>query len=272
MPFRYSIKIKSFDRIWQIRKKYFFKSKEETETYKNPPILLFGCSFAAGSVEEHFGTQISQKTKRITYNFGSSGLGIANMYNQISQPDFFEIIEKTGTPEFAFYIYISDHIYRLYSDKYGIMNKVYINDDIQPPDLKTTLIRQATRFTTTRELFLSNLYKTKLNEKHNNENFDLLIKYFKKSRNKLLQKYPNIKFVILKYPTKDIGYTEHNKLFNSEKWKELENDNFIVIDLKKYVNVDLTDENYIFSDYHPNKAAWDVITDKLANDINNGIL
>ena len=84
------------------------------------------------------------------------------------------------------------------------------------------------------------------------------------------QKYnKDIKFIILKYPTEHISPEELNELYTTERWNELSLDGFIVIDLKEYIDEDLTDKKYMFQDFHPNKEAWDVITNKLAKDINN---
>lgn len=235
-------------------------------------IIVFGCSFAEGSVKKNFEYLLSKKTKRVVFNFGYTGLGIANMYAQISSP-IFEYFVSNAKPKYAIYIFISDHIYRLYSDKYGLKEQIYINDDIQPVNIKINLLRQLSRFYIGRILLEKYISNNKLGEKYNNKNFDLMKLYFKKSKEKLEKYYPNIKFIIIKYPSDIIGNSDwENELYNSVRWQELEQDGFKIIDLNSYINADLTNSKYTFDDGHPTSEAWEIITDKLSKDINNNTI
>ena len=269
--FYYSLRMLSFDKIYFFMKKSFdMQGRVLGESYTNKsPILVFGCSFAEGSLTENFEYQLAEKTKRKVYNFGHSGLGVATMYNQLKQPDFKELLDKNKKPEYIIYIFITDHIYRLYSDKYGAKEKIYVKENIQPENIKTQIFRQLCRLWIGSDLIGKYIYKNYLAKEKLNNSFDLLIEYFKGSK-KEAQKYnKDIKFIILKYPTEHISPEELNELYTTARWNELSLDGFIVIDLKEYIDEDLTDKKYMFQDFHPNKEAWNVITNKLAKDINN---
>ncbi len=239
-----------------------------------PSIIVFGCSFAQGSVRENFEYQLSKKTKRMVYNRGYSGLGIASMYAQVSNPDFYKLLYPKVNPEYAVYIFISDHIYRLYSDKLGLKEQIYIKENISPlkEGIKVSFLRQISRFYYIRRFLERYFFAHQLAKENNDKNFDLMKLYFLKSKDELQKRFPNIKFIIIKYPSKLIGEPAHEEIYDSKRWNELKKQGIKVIDLKTYVKADLTSEEYIFKDGHPNQKAWDIISDKLSNDINKGLI
>lgn len=270
--FHYSLKITPFDDIW----KWGFISPyriNTDKTYKKPSVLVFGCSFVQSTIRENFTFLISHKTHRMVYNRGFQGLGVANMYSQVSNPDFYKFLHPDFPPEYAVYVFITDHIYRLYSDKYALKEQIYINDNIFPESkFKTFLYRQLARSFTGRRFLERYFYSNQLKKEFNDKNFDIMKLYFEKSKEELEKRFPNIKFVIIKYPSKQIGNKDHEEIYNSTRWSELEKEGFKVIDLKTYVKADLTSFDYLFKDAHPNQKAWEVITDKFARDINRGLI
>jgi hypothetical protein len=91
-------------------------------------------------------------------------------------------------------------------------------------------------------------------------------RYFLQTRYELQKRYPDIKFIIVKYPVYDENTQYQEKIYNSEIWKELEKDGFLIYDLKKEINADLTQNEYILSDRHPSPKAWQIITPKFVHD------
>ena len=225
--FYYSNRIVSFEKVWRdfFISPYRVSAKKD---YQKPAIMVFGCSFAQGAMRENFEYLLSQKTKRMVYNRGFTGLGIANMYYQVSNPKFYKLLHPKIKPQYAVYIFLG----RRFLERY--------------------------------------FYAHQLAKENNDKNFDLIKLYFEKSRDELKKRFPDIKFVIMKYPSKEIGSKAHEEIYNSLRWSELENQGFKVIDLKNYVKEDLTSQEYLFKDNHPNEKAWQVITDKFAADINKG--
>ena len=54
----------------------------------------------------------------------------------------------------------------------------------------------------------------------------------------------------------------------TERWKELEDEGFIIYDLSKKLDTDITTNDYTFPDGHPNTKAWDIVSEKLVKDLN----
>ena len=73
-----------------------FKIRQpEGLNYKNkPPIIIFGCSFAHGTIllnrNQTIGSKLSKITKRPVYNRGIQGGGLADMYWQTTEDDFYK--------------------------------------------------------------------------------------------------------------------------------------------------------------------------------------
>ena len=78
------------------------------------------------------------------------------------------------------------------------------------------------------------------------------------------KKFPNSKLVILKYEecyAPDIFYTE--------RWNELEDEGFIVLDTHNLTGEHLFQNKYkLEDDCHPNELAWDIITPKVVEALN----
>lgn len=78
------------------------------------PILIFGCSFAYGykiSIEKTLHKVLAKYTSRPVYDRSYAGWGINQMLYQLSNEKFYEIIPE---PEYVIYVYLSDHVRRLY--------------------------------------------------------------------------------------------------------------------------------------------------------------
>ena len=72
-------------------------------------------------------------------------------------------------------------------------------------------------------------------------------------------------------PASDISCLSQDT--NNEKeipeiWEELEQEGYTVIDLKKVVDVDLLDNEYLADGFHPNAKAWNVIIPQLIKELN----
>ena len=117
-PFFYSVKsIKSQD--WD----EFYKTAHFKEPiFRNKdlkPIVLFGCSFAFGfgiDDEQTFSYKLSKYTNRTVYNRGLCGGGIQHVLYQLRREDFYKEIPE---PEYVIYLYISNHIRRMYKYAYN---------------------------------------------------------------------------------------------------------------------------------------------------------
>ena len=82
---------------------------------------------------------------------------------------------------------------------------------------------------------------------------------------------PNIKYVIVKHPAgKDekIHNTKMETFYNSPRWKELEDEGFIIYDIEKEFSQDFTDKELMRPDHHPSAKAWNIFTNKFVKDLN----
>ena len=242
------------------------------ENYKKAPIWIFGCSFAYGTSivngkhpdEDSFGYILSKKTKRPVYNRAYPSWGIQHMLYMLENE---EIYNKLPAPEYVIYVFIADHgrrlqklIYDAWSDGAYLRYKLNKNGELEI--LKGILVEPFWKFHFVK-LWLTYLeYNIRLNPKYHDYNFDLLEQMFIRSKNLVNSKYPNTKFIILKYDGND-GFDRW--FIETSRWNELKKQGFIVIDADKLTGKNLKTKEYTDADnYHPNKKAWEKISDKLS--------
>lgn len=265
----YTFKIESFDSFYnRLRKEndnILFRKPVGLENKKRP-ILLFGCSFIWGAgLDENqtFGYKLSKMSKRPAYNRAYPAWGVQHMLYQLQrEPD----LDKIHSPEFIIYTIFCDQIYRLNTFcfhpkddvlylKYKEENGKLVQDHPTLPFLY--------RFYLTRSV-ARNIWSGKINNpKYMNQNFDYLKMVFEQSKQITDKKYPNSKFVILLY-----NECPGNWYINTNRWKELEKEGFIVLDSNKITKHDLSLKQYRLIDGHPNEAAWNLIVPALVKNLN----
>ncbi len=203
---------------------------------KKPSILILGCSFAYGWLldeKDCIHNILSQKTGRSVYNIGVGSASPREMLYMLEN--------RTDIPhppvEYIIYIFIDDHIRRLYYD-------LNINVPHYKTENKTQkLVQQKDRLYKHTFLYKDfELYKYKTaNKEAKNKLFSTYIKQIKKQTEQL---YPKSKFVI-------ILYHENNEV----NWKDIENEGVKLIHINQ-------DQKYDNSEYkttdniHPNGKAW----------------
>ena len=240
--------------------------------YKKPAIWLFGCSFVYGiginwaiPFEETFGYILSNYTKRPVFNRAYPSWGVQHMYYQLEKGDIFNELPK---PEYVIFTFIADHarrtqklVYDPWSDGEYLRYKVK-NGRLEK--INAVLVPLWKFYPV--KLWLTYLeYYIRLNPKNHDKNFDLVKEYLIESNNLLKAKYPDVKFIVLKYDGND-GFDRW--FIETDRWKELKKEGITVIDADDLVNANLKDKKYTDPDgYHPNKIAWDLISKKLAKDV-----
>lgn len=278
-PFEYNLKLIPFGEFWEKRRIDHdkFKSLRYHINGKNnqKSIIVFGCSFAEGAFledNETFEYQLAKATGRTVYNRGISGFGLAQMLWQTKSELFYEDIDEE--PEYVIYIYISDHLRRIYEHKYGHIN-VFLGykkqNDQMVEDIPLTL--QLNRFHIVKNFMKNKVFPQYLSFENSDENFDLIKNHFIESKKELQKRYPNIKFIIIKHPfgTKGICPQDEYELwstYSTNRWKELEDEGFIIHDLGKFYDIDFESDEYTVPDGHPNAKAWNVVVKKLVKDLN----
>lgn len=235
-------------------------------------ILIFGCSFAYGcglTSKETISNKLSEYTQRTVYNFAIPAAGIQHMLKLI----------KTGicltniSPEHIIYIYIPSHINRLRADIF--LNPLYINGinlKYELKDNKLKLVKSPLNIFSKTFIIKSLLYQKDLkrnNSSIENKNYNALLAkaIFNESKKILEEKYPGIKFTILRYETEG---DEAEYLELEEMWNDLEKDGFSVIK-----SSDLIGRKYKYhsqdtniDECHPSAYAFDVLVPPLAEKLN----
>lgn len=272
--FKYFPKVRHF--------KYLLKN-QEFQTYENTKkdksIILFGCSFAYGAFldeKETFAYKLSKQTGRTVYNRALCAKGFGQMLYQTETENLYNSIKDT--PEYAMYVYIPDHLFRSCFYKYGKCSE-YIDEDYLSYDLhngkleeNTPLFTYLNRLSIFRDITEKILCSPKVYATDEKKNFDFIKAHFVQAKENLQKNYPNLKFVIIKYPFNTDNPNNYNKDSNeyanmtsyySKRWKELEDKGFIILDLEKLTNINVNDKKYQLPDRHPNGKAWDIITPEI---------
>ena len=249
---------------------YMGRKPDGLEYSNKKPIVVFGCSYAYGlglAYNQTFSYKLAHILKRPVYNRAMPGGGFQHMYYQVvdyGNKDFFNDIPDVDT---VIYIMISHHFSRLILNYFTVLSpwslmtysykngKFKINNNKFINILKSTYIVK----------YLNQIYTYKkiYNFKYIDKYTDISVKFFELTRNKLEEHYKKkINFYVIIFETENLP---HNILFTYK----LRNKGFKVIS-----SYDLTKENLNLRKYklkndiyHPNEAAWDILTPLIAEKI-----
>ncbi len=237
-------------------------------------IITVGCSFTFGDeieVDETFAYKLQKYTMRKTYNLGYSATGVQHILYQLQYSKFFNTKDMIyPPPKYFIYLFISDHMRRMYVNYYTIYetpikylryqkdknNKLSINhwDRIEPLDyIKITALARIINH------FIYGL-------KSDDELFDFLKLHLVEIKKIIDSKYDNVKFAVIVYnPEVNLDYIMRPT--RTERWSELEEEGIQVIrfDKKEY---DFLNNEEFKSGLHPNGKAWDVLVPEIIKQLN----
>ena len=280
--FKYKIGMHHFRNLWKLNDwQYGSLERDYVTDSQKKSVIIFGCSFAFGAWlerDKNFSAILSKLTNRTVYNRAYSACGFGHMLWQTQQELFYKSINIP--PEYAIYIYIPDHLIRSCHYKYGIS---LLNDDnfylsyeikngklvekVNPFFLNLSRLNIIKNYNY--KVFCSSLYYAKDKDK----NIEFIKLHFIQARNELKKRYPNIKFIILKYPfnyyegndySNDIYEKANMESYKDTRWSDLEKEGFIIIELNKdIIGFDVNDKEYQLPDGHPNTKAWEIIAPKV---------
>ncbi len=263
-PYRYTFIHKKFNVNYEIKQKKLFRPPHNINS-KQKSVIIFGCSFAYGlhlKPNQTFDYKLSKMVTRPVYNRSMFGWGVQHMLYQFKNEHFYQEVKP---PEYVIYVYISNHINRLY---YNLMQPVDSVEYLRYFKYKTSLEQYKLNFFNTSSLysFLNNLYVDKVIAKEENydKNFDFLKMHFLESQKLMKKHYPKAKMVVLLYPSGD----PNDKMLKSSRWKELEKEKIIILDANTLTGTSLDLNMYRLPDGHPNPKAWDIITPALVKKLN----
>lgn len=237
----------------------------------NRPILLFGCSFAFGcSLEEEqtFAYKISTLTKRNIYNKALEACGIQHLYYLLTHKEFYDTLPQN--PEYAVYVYIASHLDRL--NNYIFPNEMTSNGAYLHYELKDNNLKLRKELPILYKSFLIKKVLSKIDEKNSLDNTiikekigNLAVKLFIENKKLLQEKYPDIKFVILRYYS-DGGGSADNEM--PDMWKKLENEGFIILNSMELIGRIFTVEDTVWDRCHPSEDAWEELIPQFLQKLN----
>lgn len=237
---------------------------ERMQVYKgnNPSktsVVFIGCSFAEGleiEPQKRVSALLTDITGRTSYNLGIPATAINWFYKRLKLSDGKLNFEN---PEYFIYIYIQDHIRRLFS-----YETLMYNENVRYKIKDNKLIE---RHSVLNDLYI--LYSIKqlcnkisLTERYKEieQGYPLFNKIIEESKNLVSGQYNNSKFIFIDYPEK--GY--NNKL-PEEEIKKLEKMGIIYINAEELLGHTIyNDESYWSGDnIHPSSKAWGEFVPKL---------
>lgn len=258
-------KIKQFDDTYKKLKSqnYFRNTIQNTN---KPPILILGCSFGYGYLLEEnqaFTYKLATKAERSVYNQSISSLGVQYFPYILEK---FEINKEVKDPEYIIFVFIENHINRLYR-YFSTDNNAYLDIRYKetPQGLKEIKHKYYIFEHSAIIRYLQNKYaEYKYNHNSYDKNFDFMKLHFLKAQKLAKEKFPNSKIVILKYEENPDSW-----YYNTERWNELEKQGFIIIGSYELTGKHLYENEYrIKNDVHPNEKAWDLLVPKLVKKLN----
>ena len=235
--------------------------------YTKKPLVLFGCSYAYGynlKDEETLAYKLSHQAKVPVYNRAFSGWGIQHMLYQVKNDLFYK---KVPEPSYAIYLYIPDHINRLYFYSFGSYDTLTERQNLRYIEKNRNLIKVNNNnfvINQFKRLYLVNkinqflTYKKTSNVKTNKKCYDFALKHFVTARDEMKKYWKNTEYVII----------FHTATSRDDYLKEqLLNNNFIVIDTNELTNQNMLDNTYMKEDFHPTEEAWKIIVPQLIKEL-----
>lgn len=219
------------------------------DKYDKKPIIIFGCSYAEGrsikplEYEEKFSYKLYQATNRPVYNRAFESQGLQYMLYQLEDENLYKELPE---PEYIVYVYIKDHIRRLYRECCPWNKSLFYKER------SGKLVRIENPLVYTYPFALCRTLK-----KINYKNYSFLKKHFIYAKSLSDKHWPNAKWIILLYDEE-----------NTENFKELEKYGFEIAPASNLTQIDfLTDLKYRISEHdpHPTKEAWELLTPLFAD-------
>ena len=276
--FEYRFGLISFKNFWKNEEKEFERDINRNIVVENAEkdkksILVFGCSFAKGTNPDYKGNLnyvLNKYTGRTIYNRAFNGFGPAPMLWQVRNEKFYDGIKNE--PEYILYVFVTYQPERIIPEKWGNSSSrpIYVGYNEKDGKLvenKSPLLLLC-RFNFMKKLIINHYNEQYYTEGGKEKLFNLFKLHLLESKAVLEKKYPNAKFIIIKYPMGSDTLREEAQFFyETELWNDFEKSGFKVYDLKDEIKVDLTDKEYLLPDLHPNQKAWELVIPQFVKDL-----
>ena len=266
LSFHPGIKNFSFDpQYFPTPENGYGRSPEGLE-YNKKPIVIFGCSFAYGyrlAPEQTFSYKLAHYAKMPVYNRAQTGWGIQHM---LYQTKIDKIYEQIPEPQYVIYVFIDDHIKRLYATAVSEWNIISDEQNLRYKEknghlieIKNTnpILRRIKRLYLVNEIHRVLVQKYISNPKNNKSCIEFALKHFIEAKAEMQQRWKDTKYIVLLYSSEN----EYLKT-------KLEENGFTVIKTSELTNENLNSPQYMRADLHPTEQAWDIIVPELFKKLN----
>ncbi|MCR5261133.1 MAG: hypothetical protein K6C94_04770 [Candidatus Gastranaerophilales bacterium] len=232
------------------------------------PVLWFGCSFADGDlmpIDKKPYNKLSDLTGRTVINRAQGGTGTQYIYNQFINFDFKKIAPDV---DFIIYTYIDDHLHRLYTYQINPLTDI-ANIRYEYKNNKLQKIPRWNKYLYS-SFLIKRLKNICIHHQWNQEYIDyhLFNITINECRKKMKELYPDAKFILIEFNTKD--QIKEDDFIPPWEIKKLKSYGIDVIKLRDYTgNTDITDDKYWFEDkINPREELWDIILPVLVKKYN----
>lgn len=239
--------------------RYYDKNSDKT-------IMILGCSYAYGEGlknKENLSALLSEALKYNVINAGFGGHGIQSAYKFLK--DFWLEKEKKNNVDIFIYVYMKDHLRRIYKRNNWFSGEIYPHFEYR--DSHLVEIKPIFPYIYASFLFfnLNNriIHKKLYEELKTYKDFNIIISELQNTIKKI---NPNSKTIILVVPVK---YTHEfiadNSMFPSNELTFLEELGIKVINAEELTNENLRDEKWYIEDKsHPSSQYRQLIVPKLS--------
>ena len=226
------------------------------------PVVIFGCSYAYGyrlNDSQTLSYKLANYAKVPVYNRAWTGWGIQHM---LYQSKIEKIYEQIPEPEYVIYVFLDDHIRRLYLMTFSSWNILIDEQNLRYKEKDGKLIEITNNNPVLRQikrLYFVNIIhhwyvlKHILNQKNKQNCCNFAVKHFVEAKNEMQKHWKNTKYIVLFYDTK-----------NNYIKEKLEENGYMVINTSDLTTENLSSSKYMTDDCHPKEAVWDLLIPPLS--------
>ncbi len=237
------------------------RAPEGLKFKRKKPVVLFGCSYAYGfglDKNQTLGHKLSVRSRRPVYNRSFTGFSLQHFLYQTQTEKLYKEIPQ---PEYAVYVYMHDHLRRLYLYSFAEWNILNEEFDLRYKD-KNGELTQITNsnylLNQFKRLYTVNMLQHFIVEKsvlkNPQKSYDLALKHFVAAKNEMSKHWKKTKFAVILYD--DFALCSDFKT-------QLEQNGFKVVDVRGLAD----SAEFMQKSNTPNEAAWNRIVPKIIKEL-----
>lgn len=263
-PLKYNLNKDTFDEEYDKYQKKLFRMPNG-EKYNRESIILLGRSYVYGyglKDNETISYLLAEETKRPVYNRAIPAAGLQHIYFQVCRDDF--AVESKTAPAFVIYllcyncdidrllaksIFSVEFTIEYFRDKTNKNGDLIIDKGILPRYIRSLCLTKYIKI----KLINKYKYKNKLNDD------DFLFDILMRTQGKLLNKFPNSKFIVIDWDFQNDEMLNNNYMQKHNHFvNKLKENGICIYSFKEIMDNKYNKEKEIMDDYngHPTAEFW----------------